>query len=89
MKTSTKTEQPEWAMEIAREFVAAIDKPTVMSVPLLTGILAQSPTIKELVGAAEEMQQQLQSHVLSVRMERVRQRLQSALHPFKDSTGGG
>lgn len=92
-KASTKTEQPEWAMEIAREFVAAIDKPTVMGVPLMAGILAQSPTIKELVGAARE----LSLHANEFHCGTFRggprcseyEALLSALKPFKASTGGG
>lgn len=101
MKASTKTEQPEWARRIALDIYAdhfgveaAVldgDGPTCNQ---WTEIISQSPAIKELVEAAEEIAESWRAgcKCRCVVCNTLTTKLQYALkafQPFKASTGGG
>ena len=80
MKASTKTEQPEWAMEIAKQVAEGGFENHAAE------LISQSPAIKELMEAAENL---IATQGSPRFRERAEARLQSAFQPFKDSTGGG
>ena len=86
-KASTKTKQPlEWATQVSiglanRECFGE------NSIDTVAYYISQSPAIKELVEAADEyLTVDRWDHIEKVRTHK---RLQSALQPFKASTGGG